>query len=70
MLLIIFGFSFLVRCSILSRIANGKTLHTDIAWDESNTIQYPALAIVAGLAAGLFGIGENNVASFICFAKL
>lgn len=55
--LIIFVFAVFVRRSVLFRLRNGILMHTDIDWDEENTICYPAMAIVAGLAAGLFGIG-------------
>jgi hypothetical protein len=55
---IILLFAATVRASLLSRLQLGGPIKSDIAWDEAKTIQYPALAIVAGLAAGLFGIGK------------
>jgi hypothetical protein len=55
--LVILLFAVPVRASLLSRLQSGRPVKSDIAWDETNTIQYTALAIVAGLEAGLFGIG-------------
>ena len=61
MLVIIFLFSVWVRHGILARIANHGPVISDIVWDEQNTITFPCMAIVAGLAAGMFGIGGGIV---------
>ena len=37
------------------------TTSTDIHWDERNTVTYPCLAILAGLVAGMFGIGGGII---------
>lgn len=60
-LLIILVFSLRVRKGILDRLANDGPIVSDIHWDEQNTVTYPALAIVAGIAAGMFGIGGGIV---------
>lgn len=60
-LLLILMFSFWVRNGILTRLANDGAVISDIHWDEENTITFPALAIAAGLAAGMFGIGGGIV---------
>ena len=61
MLLVICVFSVWVRGGILTRVAQGGPIISDISWNESNTISYPLMAIVAGLAAGLFGIGGGVI---------
>lgn len=33
----------------------------DVQWDESNSVRYPLLCSLAGLASGLFGIGGGMV---------
>merc|ERR1712146_636621 len=33
----------------------------DITWDERNTIKFPAMCTVAGIFAGMFGIGGGIV---------
>jgi hypothetical protein len=69
-LCVITSFAIWVRHGILTRLAQEKDedggggvtiIISDIAWNEENTITFPALAIVAGLAAGLFGIGGGIV---------
>lgn len=58
MLAIIVAFGVWTRSSILHRLHTlGGPILSDIDWDESNTIHYPLYAILAGIAAGLFGIG-------------
>lgn len=65
MLGLIFAFAWHVRRTVLARTVmdshHGWEASSEIGWDEDNTIQYPALAIVAGLAAGMFGIGGGIV---------
>jgi uncharacterized membrane protein YfcA len=36
-------------------------LENDVKWDERNTIRYPLLCSIAGLCAGMFGIGGGIV---------
>lgn len=36
-------------------------LDKDVEWNETNTIRYPLLCSIAGLAAGMFGIGGGIV---------
>lgn len=36
-------------------------LENDVQWDERNTIRYPLLCSIAGLCAGMFGIGGGIV---------
>lgn len=57
MILIILLFSLWTRVGLLERVRSGAAGRSDIAWDESNTIRYPAMAVVAGLVAGLTGVG-------------
>lgn len=38
-----------------------KLLEGDLTWTKKSTIQYPALCIFAGIAAGLLGIGGGMV---------
>ena len=45
------------RHDLLSRIKRGEPIPSDIVWTDENTIVYPCYAIVAGLVAGLFGVG-------------
>jgi uncharacterized membrane protein YfcA len=59
--LVILVFSIWVRRGILRRLDNDGPIISDIHWDEHNTISFPAMAIVAGLAAGMFGIGGGIV---------
>jgi len=60
-ILTIFAFSCFVRCQLLHRLKSGLSVESDIAWNETTTIKYPAFAIIAGLIAGLFGIGGGLV---------
>lgn len=61
MLLLIVLFAVAMRFSILNRIGSGGPVISDIEWNERNTISYPAMAIVAGLVAGLFGVGGGII---------
>ena len=54
-------FSLYVRSCILKRQENGGPVLSEIHWDEHNTIVYPMYSIVAGLVAGMFGIGGGIV---------
>jgi len=54
-------FSLYVRSSLLYRQVNGGPILSEIRWDERNTIVYPLYSIVAGLVAGMFGIGGGIV---------
>eukprot|EP00578_Thalassiosira_sp_NH16_P019798 CAMPEP_0181096552 /NCGR_PEP_ID=MMETSP1071-20121207/11095_1 /TAXON_ID=35127 /ORGANISM="Thalassiosira sp., Strain NH16" /LENGTH=371 /DNA_ID=CAMNT_0023178971 /DNA_START=431 /DNA_END=1546 /DNA_ORIENTATION=+ len=62
---LIFGsivlFSLYVRLSLLKRQEAGGAILSDIRWDERNTIIYPSISIVAGLTAGMFGIGGGII---------
>jgi uncharacterized membrane protein YfcA len=58
---IIVAFSGCMRFSILNRIQSGSPVLSDIEWDEHNTLLYPLYAIVAGLVAGLFGVGGGII---------
>ena len=54
-------FSLFVRSSILQRQKIGGPILSEIHWDERNTVIYPMLSIMAGLVAGMFGIGGGIV---------
>mmetsp|Transcript_18007 Transcript_18007/g.32567 ORF Transcript_18007/g.32567 Transcript_18007/m.32567 type:complete len:413 (-) Transcript_18007:281-1519(-) len=60
--LVITAFAVHTRWAILDRYQNGggPTL-SDIEWDERNTIVYPLYAVLAGLAAGMFGVGGGII---------
>jgi uncharacterized membrane protein YfcA len=60
-LLLIGLFTIHVRSTLLSRLRQGRPVTSDISWNESNTVTYSLLAIIAGLVAGLFGIGGGIV---------
>jgi len=59
--IIIVLFSLHVRSSILERQQWGGPVISEIHWDERNTIVYPCLSTIAGLVAGMFGIGGGIV---------
>lgn len=61
MLLVIVCFVAWERAMILSRRSQGTAVHSDIEWDERSTIRYPVLSTLAGVVAGLFGIGGGIV---------
>ena len=61
MVLVILLFAFYVRSDLLSRVNQGKPVESDISWNNENTLLYPCYAIVAGLVAGLFGIGGGII---------
>ena len=54
-------FSLYVRSCILKRQESGGPILSEIHWDESNTVVYPMLSVIAGLVAGMFGIGGGIV---------
>jgi len=51
----------LVRVYYLKKRLDWEYLETDVHWSEKNTIVYPLACSVAGLCAGLFGIGGGIV---------
>lgn len=53
-------FSIHMRQQLLRRVELGS-IQSDISWDAQNTVLYPSYAIVAGLAAGLFGVGGGII---------
>ena len=59
-MLVILLFAFYVRSRLLSQLAAGATVASDVEWNETNTLWYPLLAVVAGLVAGLSGIGKYH----------
>jgi uncharacterized membrane protein YfcA len=61
MLVVILSFVFHVRSGVLRRVKTGGPLLSEIEWDEENTVTYPLLAIVAGLVAGMFGVGGGII---------
>ena len=61
MLLIILAFSIFTRTKILTRLQSGGPTLSDIEWDQENTVIYPIYAIIAGLVAGLFGVGGGII---------
>jgi uncharacterized membrane protein YfcA len=61
MLASIAAFAFIVRRNLLMRLDAGVAIMSDIDWNEDNTVRYPIYAIVAGLVAGMFGIGGGIV---------
>jgi len=61
LMMTILAFVFCVRANLLHRLQSGGPVTSDIAWDERNTVTYSSLAIIAGLVAGLFGIGGGIV---------
>ena len=60
-MLLIILFAAWVRLSLLKRVQSGGPVTSDIDWNEENTILYPAYAIVAGLVAGMFGVGGGII---------
>eukprot|EP00522_Entomoneis_paludosa_P001993 CAMPEP_0172473606 /NCGR_PEP_ID=MMETSP1065-20121228/68941_1 /TAXON_ID=265537 /ORGANISM="Amphiprora paludosa, Strain CCMP125" /LENGTH=546 /DNA_ID=CAMNT_0013231781 /DNA_START=200 /DNA_END=1840 /DNA_ORIENTATION=+ len=60
-LTVIVLFTIYARHSILVNLREGLPITSDIAWSESNTVTYSLLAIVAGLVAGLFGVGGGII---------
>lgn len=61
MLLVIISFAIYVRWELLERVRRCEKISSDIEWDEDKTYRYPAMAIGAGLVAGLFGIGGGII---------
>lgn len=57
---ILIAFASHVRGTLLRRVEQG-VVQSDIDWNAENTLLYPSYAVVAGLAAGLFGIGGGIV---------
>jgi hypothetical protein len=61
MILILLTFVVLQRRYLLSKIERGVFVFSDIVWNEKNTITYPGYATLAGLVAGLFGVGGGII---------
>jgi uncharacterized membrane protein YfcA len=61
MILTLLTFALHQRRDLLSKIQNGVFVYSDIVWTEKNTITYPCYATLAGLVAGLFGIGGGII---------
>lgn len=57
-LAVITAFMVWTRNKMLRRLALGGPVLSDIAWNQHNSVIYPVYAIVAGIVAGLFGIGR------------
>jgi len=60
-LISVFARRHLVQVYYLKRRLDWEYLETDVHWSERNTIVYPLACSVAGLCAGLFGIGGGIV---------
>jgi uncharacterized membrane protein YfcA len=56
-LAILLGFVAWSRSILLQRLREGGPVASDISWNEQNTVWFPIYAILAGLVAGLFGVG-------------
>mmetsp|Transcript_7424 Transcript_7424/g.16833 ORF Transcript_7424/g.16833 Transcript_7424/m.16833 type:complete len:511 (-) Transcript_7424:177-1709(-) len=61
MFLCIALFSLYVRSSIIARQESGGPIISEIHWNNHNTVVYPSLSIIAGLVAGMFGIGGGII---------
>ena len=61
-------FTLVVRAGILKRQESGGPIISDINWNERNTTIYPLLSTLAGLAAGMFGIGGGMVTAPLMLA--
>jgi len=61
-------FTLVVRAGILKRQESGGPILSDITWNERNTTIYPLLSTLAGLAAGMFGIGGGMVTAPLMLA--
>jgi uncharacterized membrane protein YfcA len=61
MILVLLIFALHQRRDLLSKIERGVFVCSDIIWTEKNTISYPCYAILAGLVAGLFGVGGGII---------
>lgn len=62
----VLGVSVIMREKMVAKFHLKKRLRYkyqpgDVEWNEYNTIKYPALCILAGLSAGMFGIGGGIV---------
>ena len=53
--------SFRICSTIVRQRLNYRYAEGDIIWDDKATLQYPLICIVAGLCAGMFGIGGGIV---------
>ena len=62
---IIVLFAIYIRRTLIHQTAKKKALSYDfvagdVAWDEGNTIKYSCICSLAGVFAGLFGIGKSR----------
>lgn len=62
----VFAFAICYRCMLIAefetKVASGYRFASDeVKWDRENTIRYPAICAVAGLFAGLFGVGGGII---------
>jgi uncharacterized membrane protein YfcA len=61
MILVLLIFAIHQRRDLLSKISMGISVFSDIVWTAKNTIFYPCYALLAGLVAGLFGVGGGII---------
>ena len=66
MIVWIIGISLLMRRNLINEWREKKRvkyvyIEGDVEWNEHNTIKYPVICIIAGLVAGMFGIGGGIV---------
>ena len=47
-MLVVLLFAFYVRARLLAKLAAGATVASDVEWNETNTLWYPLLAVLAG----------------------
>ena len=58
---LIIAFAYWTRRTILERMESGGPALSEIEWNEHNTLVYPLYANVAGLVAGMFGVGGGII---------
>jgi len=58
---LIIAFAYWTRRTILKRMEEGGPALSEIEWNEHNTLVYPLYANVAGLVAGMFGVGGGII---------
>jgi uncharacterized membrane protein YfcA len=61
LLMVAFVRSYLMKKSEIRTAAKAAEVEGDVAWDTNTTITYPLLCTLAGLFAGMFGIGGGIV---------
>ena len=57
----VFVRSYLLNSYNLKAMVNYQYVEGDVQWDNKTTIMYPAICTLAGLCAGMFGIGGGIV---------